>query len=60
MVGLARTLIDLADRARTKKLTVDEMTGGTFTITNPGVFGALIGTPIIPRRRWRSSTSRRS
>ena len=44
----ARTLIDLADRARTKKLTVDEMTGGSFTITNPGGFGALIGTPILP------------
>ncbi len=38
---------DLADRARTKKLNPDEVTGGTFTITNPGVFGGLFGTPII-------------
>ena len=49
LLGLTRSLIDLADRARAKKLTPDEMTGGTFTITNPGVFGALIGTPIIPQ-----------
>jgi 2-oxoglutarate dehydrogenase E2 component (dihydrolipoamide succinyltransferase) len=48
LLGLTRSLIDLADRARAKKLTPDEMSGGTFTITNPGVFGALIGTPIIP------------
>lgn len=38
---------DLADRARTKKLSPDEVQGGTFTITNPGVFGGLYGTPII-------------
>ena len=38
---------DLADRARTKKLNPDEVQGGTFTITNPGVFGGLYGTPII-------------
>ena len=48
LVGLSRSVVDLADRARTKTLTPDEMSGGTFTITNPGVFGALIGTPIIP------------
>jgi 2-oxoglutarate dehydrogenase E2 component (dihydrolipoamide succinyltransferase) len=48
LVGLSRAVIDLADRARTKSLTPDEMAGGTFTITNPGVFGALMGTPIIP------------
>jgi 2-oxoglutarate dehydrogenase E2 component (dihydrolipoamide succinyltransferase) len=48
LVGLSRAVIELADKARTKTLTPDEMTGGTFTITNPGVFGALIGTPIIP------------
>jgi pyruvate dehydrogenase E2 component (dihydrolipoamide acetyltransferase) len=48
MVGLARTLTDLADRARTKSLTVDEMTGASFTITNPGGYGALMGTPILP------------
>ena len=45
--GLARTANDLADRARTKQLKPDEVTGGTFTITNPGVFGGLFGTPII-------------
>jgi 2-oxoglutarate dehydrogenase E2 component (dihydrolipoamide succinyltransferase) len=45
--GLALTANDLADRARTKKLNPDEVTGGTFTITNPGVFGGLFGTPII-------------
>jgi 2-oxoglutarate dehydrogenase E2 component (dihydrolipoamide succinyltransferase) len=48
LVGLSRSVIELADKARTKTLSNDEMSGGTFTITNPGVFGALIGTPIIP------------
>ena len=48
LVGLSRAVVELADKARTKTLTPDEMSGGTFTITNPGVFGALIGTPIIP------------
>jgi len=38
---------DLANRARAKQLKPDEVQGGTFTITNPGVFGALFGTPII-------------
>ena len=45
--GLALAANDLADRARAKKLNPDEVTGGTFTITNPGVFGTMIGTPII-------------
>ncbi|HEX8369315.1 MAG TPA: 2-oxoglutarate dehydrogenase, E2 component, dihydrolipoamide succinyltransferase [Pyrinomonadaceae bacterium] len=45
--GLAAAANDLADRARTKKLMPDEVAGGTFTITNPGVFGGLFGTPII-------------
>ncbi len=45
--GLAQTANDLADRARAKKLMPDEVSGGTFTITNPGVFGGLFGTPII-------------
>ena len=45
--GLARAANDLADRARTKQLKPDEVQGGTFTITNPGVFGGLFGTPII-------------
>ena len=47
LVGLAKTANDLADRARTKKLKPEEAQGGTFTITNPGVFGSLFGTPII-------------
>jgi len=47
IVGLAKAANDLADRARTKKLKPDEAQGGTFTITNPGVFGSLFGTPVI-------------
>jgi pyruvate dehydrogenase E2 component (dihydrolipoamide acetyltransferase) len=47
VLGLARAAADLAERARTKKLKVEEVQGGTFTITNPGVFGSLFGTPII-------------
>lgn len=47
LAELATTANDLADRARTKKLSPDEVQGGTFTITNPGVFGGLYGTPII-------------
>lgn len=47
MGGLARSLNDLAERARTKKLIPDEISGGTFTITNPGVFGDIFGLPII-------------
>jgi 2-oxoglutarate dehydrogenase E2 component (dihydrolipoamide succinyltransferase) len=47
LLGLAKTANDLAERARSKKLSPDEVQGGTFTITNPGVFGSLFGTPII-------------
>jgi pyruvate dehydrogenase E2 component (dihydrolipoamide acetyltransferase) len=47
ILGLARSINDLADRARAKKLKVDEVQGGTFTVTNPGVFGSLFGTPVI-------------
>jgi Pyruvate/2-oxoglutarate dehydrogenase complex, dihydrolipoamide acyltransferase (E2) component, and related enzymes len=47
LTGITRTLNDLAARARAKKLNPDEVQGGTFTITNPGVFGSLMGTPII-------------
>jgi 2-oxoglutarate dehydrogenase E2 component (dihydrolipoamide succinyltransferase) len=47
VLGLARAVQDLAERARAKKLKVEEVQGGTFTITNPGVFGSLFGTPII-------------
>jgi pyruvate dehydrogenase E2 component (dihydrolipoamide acetyltransferase) len=49
VLGLARAVNDLGERARSKKLKVDEVQGGTFTITNPGVFGSLFGTPIIPQ-----------
>ena len=47
LLGLARAVNDLAERARSKKLKVEEVQGGTFTVTNPGVFGSLFGTPII-------------
>jgi pyruvate dehydrogenase E2 component (dihydrolipoamide acetyltransferase) len=46
-VGLQRAISDLGERARTKKLKPDEVQGGTFTITNPGIFGAKFGMPII-------------
>jgi len=45
--GLAHAINDLGERARNKKLLPDEVKDGTFTITNPGVYGALTGTPII-------------
>jgi 2-oxoglutarate dehydrogenase E2 component (dihydrolipoamide succinyltransferase) len=47
LLGVARAINDLGERARTRKLTPDEVQKGTFTITNPGVFGSIIGTPII-------------
>ncbi len=47
LLGLSRAVADLAARARSKQLKPDEVAGGTFTITNPGVFGALFGMPII-------------
>jgi 2-oxoglutarate dehydrogenase E2 component (dihydrolipoamide succinyltransferase) len=47
LVGLSRAIEDLAARARTKKLNPEEVQGGTFTITNPGVFGAVYGLPLI-------------
>jgi 2-oxoglutarate dehydrogenase E2 component (dihydrolipoamide succinyltransferase) len=46
-VGLQRAINDVAERARAKKLLPDEVVGGTFTITNPGIFGPQFGTPII-------------
>ena len=46
-VGLQRAISDLGERARSKKLKPDEVQGGTFTITNPGIFGAKFGMPII-------------
>jgi 2-oxoglutarate dehydrogenase E2 component (dihydrolipoamide succinyltransferase) len=47
LTGLTRSLNDLANRARNKRLDPREVQDGTFTITNPGVFGSLVGTPII-------------
>jgi pyruvate dehydrogenase E2 component (dihydrolipoyllysine-residue acetyltransferase) len=47
LVGLSRAIDDLATRARSKKLNPDEVQAGTFTITNPGIFGALYGLPLI-------------
>ena len=46
-LGIARTMNDLAERARSKKLKPDEVAEGTFAITNPGVFGGLFGLPVI-------------
>lgn len=46
-LGLARSVQDLAERARSKHLSVEEVQGGTFTITNPGSYGGLFGLPII-------------
>ena len=47
ILGLAKSISDLGERARTKKLSPEDVQGGTFTITNPGAFGGLFGTPII-------------
>lgn len=47
LLGVSRAINDLAERARTKKLSPDEVQKGTFTITNPGTFGSKIGIPII-------------
>lgn len=47
LAGITRSLNDLASRARAKKLSPEEVRDGTFTITNPGVFGSLMGAPII-------------
>jgi len=47
LLGISRGIEDLASRARSKKLNPEEVQGGTFTITNPGIFGALYGLPLI-------------
>jgi 2-oxoglutarate dehydrogenase E2 component (dihydrolipoamide succinyltransferase) len=47
ILGASRAINDLGDRARSKKLSPDDVQGGTFTITNPGVYGGLFGLPII-------------
>jgi 2-oxoglutarate dehydrogenase E2 component (dihydrolipoamide succinyltransferase) len=46
-LGIARSIVDVAERARGKKLGADEISGGTFTLTNAGIFGEQFGTPII-------------
>ncbi len=46
-LGITRAIVDVADRARNKKLAPDEVAGGTFTLTNSGIFGEQFGTPII-------------
>ncbi len=47
LIELSRAILDLADRARAKRLRPEEVEGGTFTITNPGAFGSILGMPII-------------
>ena len=47
LLGLARRTVDLATRARSKKLKPEEVQGGTFTVTNPGIFGPMFGLPVI-------------
>ncbi len=47
LLGMARAVADLAERARTKRLLPDDVQGGTFTITNPGGAGTFLGTPVI-------------
>ena len=49
LVGIGSKIIDLAGRARSRKLSPDEIQGSTFSITNPGVLGTLVGLPIIPK-----------
>lgn len=47
MVGIEKAIAELGKKARDNKLTIEDMAGGTFTISNGGVFGSLMGTPII-------------
>jgi 2-oxoglutarate dehydrogenase E2 component (dihydrolipoamide succinyltransferase) len=47
LLDIGRDIVDVAKRARDGKLTMEDLTGGTFTITNGGVFGSLVSTPII-------------
>ena len=47
MAGIEAAVVDLATKAKNNKLTIEEMTGGTFTITNGGIFGSMMSTPII-------------
>jgi pyruvate dehydrogenase E2 component (dihydrolipoamide acetyltransferase) len=48
LVGVSKRIIDVAERARSKKLKPDEIQGATFSITNPGVLGTMVGMPVIP------------
>ena len=60
-VALQRAINDLAERARSKKLKPDEVQESTFSITNPGIFGGLLGLPVINQRTrpfWPSAPSR--
>ena len=47
MADIERAVVELATKAKENKLTIEEMTGGTFTITNGGIFGSMMSTPII-------------
>ncbi len=49
LAGLGKKIVDLAERARARRLAPAEIQGGTFTITNPGVLGTIVGMPVIPR-----------
>lgn len=49
LVGVAKAIIDLADRARNRKLMPSDIQGATFSITNPGVLGTIVGMPVIPK-----------
>ena len=49
LVGIGRKIIDLAERARDRKLEPREIQGATFSITNPGVLGTMVGMPVIPK-----------
>lgn len=49
LVGIGKRIVDLAERARARQLMPDEIQGATFSITNPGVLGTLVGMPVIPK-----------
>jgi pyruvate dehydrogenase E2 component (dihydrolipoamide acetyltransferase) len=49
LVGIGRKVVDLAERARNRKLSPDEIQGATFSLTNPGVMGTMVGLPVIPK-----------
>ncbi len=49
LVGIGKKIVDLAERARSRKLSPGEIQGATFSITNPGVMGTMVGLPVIPK-----------